>query len=100
MRLQKADFPHFFAIFICILASGCNSGGNSASEDPSQNRVLSKEIQMSGNTARPGWMAIKEEFDAAVNAGTVEALELFIARHPDSEWTSEARKKLAKLRGN
>ena len=52
---------------------------------------------MTGNTARPGWVAIKQEFDAAMAADTVEALTLFIARHPDSEWTAEARRRLETL---
>jgi hypothetical protein len=48
--------------------------------------------------ARDGNIAVKEEFDAAVSAGTVAALELFIARHPEHPLTSEAKTRLAALR--
>lgn len=63
-----------------------------------QAKQANNEMKMTANTARPGWIAIKEEFDAAMKADTVEALELFIARHPDSQWTPEARKRLAALK--
>lgn len=40
--------------------------------------------------ARDGNIAIREEFDLAVKAGTKEALELFILRHPDHELAVKA----------
>lgn len=50
------------------------------------------------NTARPGEVAIKEEYDAAIAANTEKALALFIARHPKSKWTADAQKRLLKVR--
>lgn len=40
--------------------------------------------------ARDGNIAIREEFDAAVAAGTLAALALFIARHPGHPLAIEA----------
>lgn len=39
--------------------------------------------------ARPGHIAEREEFDAARAQGTPEALQLFIARHPESRHREE-----------
>ena len=52
-----------------------------------------------GNTARPGDVAIKQEYDAAVTANSEKALALFIARHPNSKWTADAQKRLIKVQG-
>ncbi|QCK88178.1 hypothetical protein E8L99_21640 [Phreatobacter aquaticus] len=43
---------------------------------------------------RPGHIAVREEFDAAIAAGRREALELFIARHPAESLAEEARRRL------
>ncbi|MGL4289614.1 MAG: hypothetical protein ACRCVA_24885 [Phreatobacter sp.] len=47
--------------------------------------------------ARDGDIAIRQEFEAAVLAGTTAALELFIARHPDHTLAAQARTRLAAL---
>ena len=44
-------------------------------------------------------VAVQEEFDAASKAGTVEAWDLFIRRHPDNPLTGRARAERAKLAG-
>ena len=41
--------------------------------------------------ARDGNVAIQEELDTARRAGTVEAYDLFIARHPDHPLAKVAR---------
>jgi hypothetical protein len=81
-------------------ASACSTAGQiGGPEATAETTAIAAEgkDQMTGNTARPGWVAIKQEFDAAMAADTVEALTLFIARHPDSEWTPEARRRLEAL---
>ncbi len=92
----------FFSLALTFLAgipvSACSQDGPTVKQETGPVLAARKEIQMTGNTARPGWIAIKEEFDAAMKTGTVAALELFIARHPDSQWTDEARRKLASLK--
>jgi hypothetical protein len=47
--------------------------------------------------ARPGDIAIREEFEAARRAGTVDAYDLFIARHPDHDLADTARLERARL---
>lgn len=47
--------------------------------------------------ARDGNIAIREELDAARKAGTVEAYDLFIARHPDHPLAESARRERAAL---
>lgn len=44
--------------------------------------------------ARDGNIAIREEFDRAVEQGTAEAYDLFIQRHPNHPLTVEAQRKL------
>lgn len=58
---------------------------------------MSKPVSIVGNTARDGQIAIKEEFDAAMASRSTAALELFIRRHPQSEWTPAAKAELARL---
>lgn len=47
--------------------------------------------------ARPGHLAEREELDAALKAGTREALMLFIDRHPQSRYLTEAEEALRHL---
>lgn len=47
--------------------------------------------------ARPGHVAEREELDAALKAGTAEALLLFIDRHPHSRYRAEAEATLRQL---
>lgn len=47
---------------------------------------------------RDGNIAIREELDAARRAGTFEAYDLFIARHPDHPLADEARRERDRLR--
>lgn len=82
------------ALSLAGTASACTSGGGTVAATHSEGQG-----DMSGNTARPGWVAIKEEFDAAMAADTISALELFLARHPDSPWSQEARAHLTRLKG-
>ncbi len=49
--------------------------------------------------ARDPDIAVQEEFDAARQRGTVEAWELFIARHPDHPLATTARQELQRLTG-
>jgi hypothetical protein len=46
---------------------------------------------------RDGNIAIRQELDAARQAGTVEAYDLFIARHPRHDLTEIARRERAEL---
>jgi hypothetical protein len=46
---------------------------------------------------RDGDVAIREEFDAARRAGTREAYDLFIARHPQHALAAAARQERDKL---
>ena len=47
-------------------------------------------IHQAGQIARDGAIAVREEFDAARAKGSVEAWDLFIARHPESPLLAEA----------
>ena len=47
--------------------------------------------------ARDGNIAIREEYCAARKAGTVEAYDLFIARHPDHPLADRARRERARI---
>ena len=47
--------------------------------------------------ARDGNIAIQQELDAARKAGTLEAYDLFIARHPHHPLADIARRERARL---
>lgn len=71
--------------------------GAAVSQSTQKEPKMSKPVSSTANTARNGQIAIKEEFDAAMQSGTKAALEFFIKRHPNSQWTPEARAKLRRL---
>lgn len=48
--------------------------------------------------ARDPAVAVAEEYQAARQRGTAQALELFVARHPDSPFAEKARAELRRLR--
>jgi hypothetical protein len=47
--------------------------------------------------ARDPEIAVEEEYQAARQRGTAQALELFIARHPDSVQAGKARAELRRM---
>ena len=47
--------------------------------------------------ARDPEVAVQEEYQAARQRGTAQALELFIARHPDSAYAEKARSELRRM---
>ncbi len=47
--------------------------------------------------ARPGHLAEFEELQAARRAGTREAYDLFLTRHPDSRYAAEAKVERGKV---
>lgn len=47
--------------------------------------------------ARDPKLAVEEEYQLALQRGTVQALELFIARHPDEPLAEKARNDLQRL---
>ena len=49
--------------------------------------------------ARDGDVAIQEELDAARRAGSLEAYDLFIARHPGHRLATVAREERARIAG-
>jgi hypothetical protein len=50
-----------------------------------------------GNTRRDPQLAVRAEFDMAKAAGTMEAWNLFLERHPDNALSDAARRERAKL---
>lgn len=48
--------------------------------------------------ARNGQIAVEEEYEIARRRGTAAALELFIARHPESALAERARAELRRIK--
>ena len=57
----------------------------------------SESKQVSLPRARDGNVAIRQELEAARRAGTIEAYDLFLARHPDHPLAEQARRERAEL---
>jgi hypothetical protein len=67
-------------------------------EKAASDRVeTSPVVVMAAAPARPGHFAEREELDAALKAGTSEALRLFIERHPESRYRPQAETALRSL---
>ena len=61
------------------------------------NEMNSDSHQNTTPLARDPKLAVEEEYQLALQKGTVQALELFIARHPDDPLAEKARADLGRL---
>ena len=83
------------AVMIGIITTGSSAHASYLSEAQLQERA----IIMVANKARPGYIAELEELVAARAAATIEAYDLFLARHPKSRYADIARTERAVLAG-
>jgi hypothetical protein len=93
----------------CSFLAACAGNSPAASEQvpgnpPSAGANMSESATMPSGPAtaapaRDGNIAIQEEFDAAVNQNSIDALELFVLRHPDHPLAEDARQRIAALKG-
>ena len=72
-------------------ASADDSGKESGKQDDRTGRAPSMPM------ARDHSVAVAEEYEAARRSGTLEAYELFIARHGDDPLAEQARAELKRL---
>lgn len=77
----------FRLALIAVLAAAAASGGSMT--PPRKTETIAP--------ARDGNVAIAEELALTRKAGTVEAYDLFIARHPDHPLTQTARRERDRL---
>ena len=71
--------------------------GGLAASATGQDRFVMAQRSFDAAPARPGEIAVREEFEAARRAGTLAAYDLFIARHPDHALAETARRERARL---
>ena len=71
--------------------------GNVSAAALAQEFIVTVQKPFSAAPARPGDIAVREEFEAARRAGTIAAYDLFIARHPDHALTDTARRERERL---
>ena len=76
-----------------MAASGFAAVALMAAACPGDNQVTDPEIIR----ARDGNIAIQQELDAARKAATLEAYDLFIARHPQHPLAEVAQRERAEL---
>jgi hypothetical protein len=76
-----------------LLQEGSISMAKNASADETGKAARSKTTP----PARDPEVAVAEEYQAARQRGTAQALELFIARHPDSAYAEKARAELSRM---
>jgi hypothetical protein len=55
-------------------------------------------VQAGSNFARNPKIAVREEYDLAIKRGTIDSLERFIARHPDSDLARKAAKRIKHIK--
>jgi hypothetical protein len=99
---RQVNFALLALIFVAsalalwpIQAAACNAARDRKAVNMTDKALPQMQKRMAGNTARPGHFAELEELEAARKAGTIEAYDLFLARHPDSRYAPEARKERA-----
>lgn len=72
-----------FIGLVALAGSACASEPRTVADEPTSSELP---------RARDGNIAIAQELDAARKSGTVEAYDLFIARHPDHPLAETARR--------
>lgn len=87
-------FAAFFASVLARQLLGDGMGDLALAGMPLVVNRSAAPARGSAAPARDGNIAIREEFDMAVEQGTAEAYDLFIRRHPDHPLTGEARRRL------
>jgi hypothetical protein len=86
---------HLCMCFAAALAAALPGIAKSATIDVSENRPMTP--QRTTPPTRDPNIAVEEEYQLARQRGTAEALELFIARHPDSPLADKARADLRRM---
>lgn len=100
---RAGNGPRCLAALLAAMSMLFNSNGSfpegrivmakAAAADGPQNPARSSTTP----PARDPEVAVQEEYQAAQQQGTAAALELFIARHPDSPLAEKARAELRRL---
>ena len=92
--------PAYVAAIIAVATVGIIATGTPArAAYLAVNQQQQRIAAMVANKARPGHFAELEELVAARAAGTLEAYDLFLARHPNSRYAQIARTERAVLAG-
>jgi hypothetical protein len=76
-------------VSMCIALAAC--GAQPVQQQPE------RSAKMDIAPARDPEIAVREEYDIAVRSGTVEAYDLFIARHPKHRLAEAAKQERAAL---
>ncbi|HEX2724670.1 MAG TPA: hypothetical protein VHN20_02500 [Beijerinckiaceae bacterium] len=71
--------------------------GNFSTTAIAQESIVTAQKPFSAAPARPGDIAVREEFEAARRAGTIAAYDLFVARHPEHALADTARRERERL---
>lgn len=82
---------------ILMLDGGLTHQGTSHSNNVAANEMQKDSRGKTTPPARDPKLAVEEEYQLALRQGTVQALELFIARHPDDALAEKARADLRRL---
>lgn len=84
-----------FMAFAWLPVAGIGESGDAVVKAPVQ---MNAPPKADAAPARDGNIAIREEFAAALQQRTVDALQHFIARHPKHELAAEAMREVDKLK--
>lgn len=85
------------AAALAALLGGCAAARAEAPETAVTDRTSPPGRSPDFNPAGRGQAAVQAEFDAAARADTVQAWDLFLARHPDNPLAADARARRARL---
>jgi hypothetical protein len=77
--------------------AGSKPSGSEAADGAAAASASVERTSEPANRPRDPEIAVREEFRAAEEAGTVEAYELFVRRHPDHRLAETARKRIREL---
>ncbi len=83
-------------LLLSVFVTACGGPGMAAGPPAQEARLPDRPFPRPGHSpdfrgGRDAQTAVHEEFDAAARAGTLEAWNLFLARHPDNPLAPEAR---------
>jgi hypothetical protein len=100
--MSKMNKSIFFAVLaLCATGETMAATRFTTGSNPAQKiggTAMAADIILTGARARPGYFAELEELEAARAKGTLEAYDLFLARHPDSRYAKQAKAERAKIK--
>jgi len=98
MTRKPRKSGHFRAVLVAVMPGLAAMADSARATVAAASELRPTAPQRTTPPARDPEQAVEEEYQMASRHGTVEALELFLARHPDGPLAEKARADLQRIK--